>query len=233
MEDLSNAAPSSSGEGPSRLTNLAVPVVVAVLALIFWDTVVVYPLKILVVLFHELSHGVAALVSGGSIESIEISVEQGGVCYTRGGSYFLILNAGYLGSLVMGAAFLVIGARTRHDRLVVGALGLVLLAVTLVYMRSRFGLIYGLSAGILLLLIAAKLPNGVSDIILSVIGVVSCLYAVWDIGSDVLFRHIPGSDAYRLAEITGIPSMIWGVLWLVLAALTTIGALRAASKRAD
>lgn len=196
MRKPSSSAPSTR---TSPLVSLAVPVVVAVVALVLWDTVFVYPLKILVVLFHELSHGLAAVVSGGSIESIELSVEQGGVCYTRGGSSFLILNAGYLGSLVIGAAFLVVGARTRHDRVVVGALGLVLLAVTVVYVRSRFGFLYGLSAGALLLLVAAKLPNAVSDIILSVIGVVSCLYAVWDIGSDVLFRHIPGSDAYRLA----------------------------------
>jgi hypothetical protein len=215
----------------SVLRNLAVPLLVAVVAFVLWDTAVLYPLKVLVVLFHELSHGLAALVSGGSIEQIEISVDQGGVCITRGGSSFLILNAGYLGSLAWGVAFLIVAARTRHDRLVVGLVGVMLVLVTLVYIRSLFGFVYGIVAGAVLLGIAAKLPNKVSDLVLTIIGTVSCLYAVWDIGSDVIFRHIPGSDAYRLAELTGIPSVVWGVVWIVVSVGVTIEALGMVSRR--
>jgi hypothetical protein len=207
------------------MRTLGMPVLVAVLALVFWDRFFVWPLKILVVLFHELSHGLAALVSGGSIERIEISFEQGGACYTRGGSLFLILNAGYLGSLVWGAALLVAGGRSRHDRLIVGLLGGLLIAVSLVYIRSLFGFLYGVAAGILLLLVAAKLAAIVSDLLLATIGAVSCLYAIWDIGSDVLFREIAGSDAYQLAAVTGIPSLVWGVLWIALAGGGTLLAI--------
>ena len=104
MEELPTGISGSGRSQFSPLVSLAVPVVVAIVVLVFWDSFVVYPLKILVVLFHELSHGLAAIVSGGAIERIELSVEQGGVCYTRGGSSFLILNSGYLGSLACGAA---------------------------------------------------------------------------------------------------------------------------------
>ncbi len=205
---------------------------VAVVAFVLWDTPVLYPLKILVVLFHELSHGLAALATGGSIERIEISFEQGGVCYTSGGWSFVILNAGYLGSLAWGCALLVVGARTRHDRYIVGIVGVVILVVTLVYIRSMFGFVYGILAGAVLLGIAAMLPNRVSDVLLTVLGTVSCLYAVWDIGSDVVFRHIPGSDAHRLAEMTWIPAIVWGVGWIVVSVWVTIKALGMASRRA-
>ena len=52
----------------------------ALVALIFalWSTPVMVPLKIIVVLLHELSHGFAAVLTGGSIEQITISPEQGG-----------------------------------------------------------------------------------------------------------------------------------------------------------
>jgi hypothetical protein len=198
--------------------------VVAILSFFFWDSLVVYPLKILVVLFHELSHGLAAILSGGAIDHIEISSEQGGLCVTRGGSAFLILNAGYLGSLAWGAGLLVASGRSRHDRLILGILGAILLLVTIIYIRSMFGVLYGLVTSIVFIVVAAKLPNWISDILLKIIGTVSCLYAVWDIGSDVLFRHIPGSDAYRLAEMTYIPSIVWGALWVVLAVIVTLGA---------
>ena len=48
-------------------------------------------LKILVVFFHELSHGLAAIGSGGEIDHIEVVAREGGVCYTRGGSRFRAL----------------------------------------------------------------------------------------------------------------------------------------------
>ena len=231
MKGRPTGAPSSNRSGSSAAMGLAIPLLVAIVAFVFWDTSALYPLKILVVLFHELSHGLAAVVSGGSIDHIEISFEQGGVCYTRGGSNFVILNAGYLGSLVWGAALLVAAARTRHDQHIVGLLGVVLIAVTLLYIRSFFGFVYGLVAGVVLLGIAWKLPNVASDHLLTVLGMVSCLYAIWDIGSDIIFRTVPGSDAYQLAELTGIPSVIWGGLWIVLAVAATLTALIIASRR--
>jgi nitrate/nitrite transporter NarK len=95
-----------------------------------------------------------------------------------------------------------------------------------------FGFVYGILAGAVLLGIAAMLPNRVSDVLLTVLGTVSCLYAVWDIGSDVVFRHIPGSDAHRLAEMTWIPAIVWGVGWIVVSVWVTIKALGMASRRA-
>ncbi len=231
MQGQLSSAPYPKKSMSSPIYGLAVPLLVAILALVFWDSSVLYPLKILVVLFHELSHGLAAMVSGGSIEHIEISLEQGGLCYTRGGSSFLILNAGYLGSLIWGAVLLIAGARTRHDRTLVVLLGAILVAVTLLYIRSVFGFVYGIAAGVALVAIAWLLPNIVSDFLLTVLGMVSCLYAIWDIGSDVIFRSVPGSDAHQLAELTGIPSVVWGVLWIVLAVVSTIAALGVASRR--
>lgn len=200
---------------------------VAVAALVLWDTWLVYPIKILVVLLHEVSHGLAAVLTGGSIERIELSADEGGLCVTRGGSRFLTLSAGYLGSLAWGALLLVLGARTRLDRPLVAALGLGLLAVTLLYVRSVFGFAYGLAAGAGLVGMALVLPGAVSDLLLRVLGVVSCLYVVRDIASDLLLRDVPGSDANALAELTHVPGLVWGGVWIVLALACVVLALRA------
>ena len=68
----------------------------ALAALVFalWQTPVALPLKLLVVLFHELAHGLAALATGGSIESLTVTADQGGLAVTRGGSRFAILTRG-------------------------------------------------------------------------------------------------------------------------------------------
>ncbi len=63
---------------------------------LLWRTWAVWPFKIPVVFFHELSHGIAAILTGGSIDHIEVVKEQGGLCVTRGGHRFWTLSAGYL-----------------------------------------------------------------------------------------------------------------------------------------
>jgi len=218
--------PYSRPEARAAWRALAATLLVAGAALVLWDSWLVYPLKILVVLLHEVSHGLAAVLSGGSIVRIELSADEGGVCVTRGGSRFLTLSAGYLGSLLWGALLLVLGARTRLDRPLVGLLGLGLLGVTLVYVRSLFGFAYGIAAGGALLIVAAALPAAVSDALLRVVGIVSGLYVVRDIASDLLLRDVPGSDANALAELTHVPGVVWGGAWILLAVVVVGAALR-------
>lgn len=216
----------------SAVKNLVIPVVAAIVVLVFWNSFIVYPLKIFVVFLHELSHGLAAVATGGSIERIELSPQQGGVCYTAGGIRFFVLSAGYLGSLMWGALLLVLSSRTRMNRGIVGVLGALTLLVTVIYVRSMFGFAYGLLAGAAMLLVAVKLPEKVSDVLVKVIGVTSCLYAVWDIGSDVLTRSIPDSDASQLARITFIPAVVWGVLWILVSLAVIVLAMRVSFKGA-
>ena len=110
--------------------------------------------------------------------------------------------------------------------LVRGFVGAFVLLVTLFYVRSPFGFVYGLLAGAVLLWAAAKLPRGIVDDLLQTIGVVSCLYAVWDVGSDVLSRDVPGSDASALGLLTGIPAVLWGLAWIALSLVVVFVALR-------
>jgi hypothetical protein len=211
----------------ARPPRLLLPLGIAAVALVLWDTFVVYPFRLFVVFLHEISHGLAAVVTGGAIESIGLRFDEGGVCRTRGGWPFLILNAGYLGSLFWGATFLVLGERRTRSRTVIGAIGAFTLVVTLFYVRTLFGFAYGLLAGSALLAVAARLRPAVSEILLATIGATSALYAVWDIASDVLFRHSNLSDAAALAQLTGIPAALWGVVWIAV----SVGVLAYVIKR--
>lgn len=186
------------------------------MALSLWDSFLVYPFRIFVVFLHEISHGLAAVLTGGAIESIGLSFDEGGVCRTRGGSPFLILNAGYLGSLLWGALFLVLGERRTRARAVIGLVGAFTLAVTLLYVRTLFGFGYGLGAGLALLWVATRLRPAVSELMLAAIGATSALYAVWDVATDVLLRHSNQSDAAALAQLTGVPAVVWGAVWIGL-----------------
>ena len=205
---------------------LWLPLALGLAALLLWNTFVAYPFRIFVVFLHEISHGLAAVLTGGDLVSIGLSPNEGGVAVTRGGSRFLVLTAGYLGSLVFGALFLLLGARRRWAPGVVGLIGLFILVVTLVYVRTWFGLLYGLLTAATLILVASKLKPEASEILLAAIGIMSCLYAVWDIASDVLLRSVAGSDASALAGLTGVPALVWGVLWIVASLWVLAAVLR-------
>ena len=191
-----------------------------------WDTSVVYPFRVFVVFLHEISHGLAAVLTGGAIESIGLSPDEGGVCRTRGGSAFLILNAGYLGSLFWGAIFLVLGERRTRARTVIALVGAFTLAVTLVYVRTLFGFGYGLVTALALLAVAAKLQPAVSEVLLAAIGATSALYAVWDVASDALFRYSAESDAAALARLTGVPAVVWGLFWIAVSIAVLVYVIR-------
>lgn len=192
-----------------------------------WQTPVVLPLKLLVVLFHEMAHGLAAILTGGSIVSLTVTPDQGGLAVTRGGSRFIILSAGYLGSLAIGLGLFFAALRSQADRFLLGALGAIILLATLLYIRAPFALVFCLATGGLMLAGARFLPTHAADIILRVIGLASVIYVPWDILSDTILRSGERSDARMLAEHVGGATLLWGGLWLAISLFALWQALRA------
>lgn len=202
------------------LKSLLILIVLFAATWLLWDTPLVYPIKIFVVMLHELGHAIAALVTGGQVVGIQIFPEEGGVTFTRGGWPFIILSAGYLGSLLAGSVLLYLSSRRRGGRGLMIALAVLIAASTLLFVRNFFGVIYGLLAAAALWFSAYRLPTRVNLYIVRFIAVACCLYALLDIRSDLFsFAPVSGAvvnDAIALNRLTGIPALIWSVLWLVV-----------------
>ncbi|MFC1791899.1 M50 family metallopeptidase [Gemmatimonadota bacterium] len=199
-----------------------------------WDTAFIYPVKVFVVLLHELSHAVAAVATGGSVERILLDQHQGGLTETLGGSAFLTLSAGYLGSLLWGALFIMLGfSRWLRPRWVMGAIGASVLLLPVFVVRGAFGIGFVLVFGAALLVCAKYLSQGWNRALLLGLGLTSTLYSVLDIKSDVLDRPELLSDAARLAQMTGIPTQVWGLLWIGIALLVSAWLLRWVARRVD
>ena len=186
-----------------------------VLVWLLWSTPWVAPLRLLMVLLHEVSHGLAALATGGSIREIVVTLDEGGWCVCPGGNAFVTLSAGYLGSLAWGTALLAAApAGRRTSRLVLGGTGALLLAFAVLHVGGATALVVAGASGGVLLAASVKLGRTGRAVVLAFLGLTSSLYAVLDVKSDVLERPGAPSDAAALAEITGIPGLVWGVAWI-------------------
>ena len=190
-----------------------------------WDTQLLTPLKILVVFFHEGSHALATILTGGSVLAMHIVANQGGEVQSVGGWPIVIISAGYLGSLLWGALILILAARSSADRWIMAMLGIGMLCLTAFYVRNLYGLVFGLLGGFSALASAKFISAWINDLILKLIGVVTMLYVPMDIFSDTLARSELRSDARILAEYLGGTTMIWGALWLLVSAVVIPAAL--------
>jgi len=213
---------------------------VLILAVLFiavwvgWDTPFVYPIKIFVVFLHELGHALAALLTGGQVVSIQIFPDEGGLTTTRGGWPLVILSAGYVGSLLLGGALLYLSSRRTRTHWLLIMLGALLALSTLLFLRNVFAVLYGLLAAAALFFSAYRFSPDVNFYVIRFIAVASCLYALLDMRSD-LFASAPAAagvvnDAVALSQLTGIPALVWSVLWLVIS-LIAVGYFFMASIR--
>lgn len=186
---------------------------------LLWNTPVVYPLKIFVVLLHEVSHAIAVVATGGTLDAITLDPYQGGATHFRGGSAFVALNAGYLGSLAWGG-LLFTAAQSRWIRAdwMNGAVGALVILLTVFFVRSPFGIVFGILFGLAMVVASREVGKTMNRRLLLVLGLTSALYAILDIKSDVIDRpELTASDAAVLADMLGVPTLFVGVVWIAIA----------------
>lgn len=199
-----------------------------IIALYFWDSILVYPIKLFVVLLHEMSHGIAAVLLGGKIQNIEISRQIGGyTTYTmpKGWTYEIIVaSAGYLGSMFWGGLILIGAAKIDKDRYISLAIGIVSLILGIFVIKSGelFGIAFTFGLGGFMILAFKYLKDWFHDYMLKFIGLTSCLYVTVDIKEDLIARSVAQSDAGQISALTGIPSIVIGLCW-ALVSIVLIG----------
>ena len=98
---------------------------------------------------------------------------------------------------------LVVRAKRIWHLVTLVGLGVLVLTVSLVYIDGAFGMTFWLLLGLALLGIAKYLPSEIQTMTLTVMGLTSCLYAVWDIKSDVIDRPGIRSDAGHARRLDG------------------------------
>lgn len=184
-----------------------------------------YPLRLLGTFIHEGSHALAAILTGGWVQSISIQPDGSGLTKTIGGIGLIISPAGYLGAMLYGALLVSLikrGVSGKPLLLTTGVLvGLVTLGIFLgmLFTGNLFGLFWGILLTVALGIAGWKLTPQAASWTAAFIGIQCIMNALYDLG--VLFSLTTmghgANDAANMQHMTWIPAPVWATLWIATA----------------
>jgi hypothetical protein len=226
---------------PQATVLLAAAVISIVLWFIPFAEIVTYPFRIFVTFIHEGGHALAALLTGNSVASLSIATNASGETYTSQGgtiSQMFVASAGYLGSMTFGALLLVLIRKAIAARIVLIGSAALVLGLTVIYGLIKpamsgvvssalpFTILAGTLLSVSLIVIAKYATARVATFFVSLLAVQCILNALLDLKT-VFFLSSPfatsvPTDAVNMANATGIPALVWAVLWIV-AAIAILG----------
>jgi hypothetical protein len=219
------------------MTLLVAATISVVLWFIPYAEILTYPFRIFVTFIHEGGHAIAALLTGNSVASMSVAPNASGETYTTQGgliSQMLISSAGYLGAMGFGALLLVLIRKAVQARIMLLACGVLIFALTMIFGLIKplwtfnglwgvpFTVVSGLVISAGLVLIARFASARVATFFVSFLAVQCVLNALFDLKT-VLFLASPfeaitvPTDAVNMAHTTGIPAILWAVMWIGLA----------------
>ncbi|MBS1794538.1 MAG: M50 family metallopeptidase [Acidobacteria bacterium] len=227
-----------------QLTLLLIATVITIaLWFIPYLGIVTYPLRLFVTFIHEGSHVLAALLTGGSVQSLTISWDGSGVVYSAPSGLvgaLLTSSAGYLGSTAFGVLLLLLMRKSVSPRKILfGSAAFIALMTVLFGILSPLWNIFSLQVGFLniafTIAAGAVLTAGLfalgkyasvrtANFAVAFLAIQCLLNAISDLKT-VLYINSPLSgmdlqnDAGNMANATGIPAFVWVLIWIGISIL--------------
>lgn len=188
-----------------------------------------FPFKIMTVALHEFGHALMCVLTGGKVKAIELDLEQGGVTKMTGGSKMCFLPAGYLGSSLLGALMVMsaFDSRLLASKVASVVFGIIMILV-LIWARNWVARVTTVVFIALIVgLFFIEEGAGIRYVMLF-LGVMSCLYSIWDIFEDLVFRRVNESDASQFAKVCFCcPAQVWGLIWALISIVCMAGGILA------
>ncbi|WKZ68308.1 MAG: M50 family metallopeptidase [Melioribacteraceae bacterium] len=197
-----------------KILHLSIIFGILLISFFAWNTFVLFPIKIFVVLLHEMSHGIVAVFTGGKIISIEVTEYLGGITTTEGGNIILIASSGYLGSIAIGTLLFYSSFDKKLSIWFTTGLAILLLIFTANFLIGTVSQITAMLAAIILI-ISPRYFNAIANqILLQAIGLVSVFYVLIDMKEDLLSGSTYKTDSNLLESLTTIPSTFIALFWM-------------------
>lgn len=194
---------------------------------------VMYPLQLFATFVHEGGHALATFITGNSVQSLTVSPDASGVVWSEasGFSAILISSAGYLGATAFGTLLLIWMRYGFSSRLALYVSAGFVAVMTFVFgflapfwnllANVTFGsVVFTVFSGLVLSVGLAAIAKFTSEkwvnFGLAFLSVQCLLNAFFSL-KDLFFISAAGSqptDAANMAAATGIPALLWVILWI-------------------
>lgn len=171
------------------------------------------PFKWLESYFHELSHGLAALITGGKVVSIQLFLNGAGLCTTQGGSRFFISFMGYAGASLWGGAIYALAHSQRKTTRALSLFMLCTLFFSTIFWVRDFLTLFIVSSLFILFYVKWKYPKPVFTWLLQLTALIVLLNSV--LSPLYLIDGRALGDGAALANLTLIPEIVWVIIWSV------------------
>jgi hypothetical protein len=210
----------------------------------------VYPIRLFVTFVHEGSHALTAFLTGGSVQSLTIAADGSGVVYSAPSGFFgaiLTSSAGYLGSTAFGVLLLyLIRKAFSPSKILFGCAAFVgimtvvfgilspvfnFLSLQVAFSSIAFTIISGLLLTAGLLAIARYAKVRWANFAVAFLAVQCLLNSLSDLKTLFLINSpLIGSDmqtdAANMANATGLPGILWVLIWIAISILMISVGLR-------
>jgi hypothetical protein len=208
-----------------RKERLTLMVGIALVSIVLWQftlgSYLLYPFSILATWFHEMGHGIAAMLTGRGFERLVIFSDGSGYAESLGPvdgyrlTDALVAASGPLGPAIAGALFIISSRSPIATRNALAVLGVALILSTLIWVRSLAGWLVLPALGIALALLALRGSRPWQGFVIQLIGVQACI-SVWR-QFDYLFSpggsvggQLQRSDTGAIADVLFLPYWFWG-----------------------
>ncbi|QLE57862.1 M50 family metallopeptidase [Nostoc sp. TCL26-01] len=202
---------------------------------------ILYPFTILATWFHEMGHGLMALLLGGQFQKLQIFSNGSGVATYAIRTSFgpigpaLVAAAGPMGPPLAGAALILASRSFQTASLSLKILGSFLLISTLIWVRSWFGFVAIPLLGLIILGTALKAPRWAQGFAIQFLGVQACVSTYHQL--DYLFSFSAGplgiSDTAQIQKYLLLPYWFWGGLMAIASLILLVQSLRVAYRSAQ
>ncbi len=149
--------------------DLKIILILALITFIIWQLpygkLILYPFTILGTWFHEMGHGMTALILGGSFHKLELFADGSGIAYWSGAVFggslgsALVAGGGPIAPTIAGSLLLISSKYPKYTKLILLLLSLFMIASIIIWVRTWVGAGIIILLAVLIMFIALRAGN--------------------------------------------------------------------------
>ena len=177
--------------------------------------------RMLDTMVHEFGHAVATLMLSGHVERIELNSDHSGVTYSALSSQWRLIVASLAGYPAASLFSVLLFYLYHKHKAVIGLIILTAIAAVMLvfFVHSGYGVWWLVGFGVLnsvILLLGPKIQN-IYYLMLAILALTESFVSSLFLLVAAITQPSAAGDAANLQRLTGIPAVVWAVLFVAIA----------------